>query len=103
MGGRPKNCAAFRSRIARAERVPDLERVVVRVQGVHRALEREAAELRLAGRAEDADRHAVLRERRDEVELADDEREEVGRHPRRRHERHRLGAVVGLGGRRGPR
>mmetsp|Transcript_2106 Transcript_2106/g.6892 ORF Transcript_2106/g.6892 Transcript_2106/m.6892 type:complete len:443 (+) Transcript_2106:1706-3034(+) len=76
------------------QRVPNLEGVVVRVERRHRALEREAAEVRLARRAKDADQHAVLADLGQVVELAHHKGEQVGGHARRGHEGDRLGPVA---------
>ena len=73
------------------------EGVVVPVERGDRALQREAAQVRLARRAVDADDDAVPGHGGDVVELAHDEGEEVGGHARRLHERHLRGPRAGGG------
>mmetsp|Transcript_8511 Transcript_8511/g.35010 ORF Transcript_8511/g.35010 Transcript_8511/m.35010 type:complete len:428 (-) Transcript_8511:93-1376(-) len=78
------------------ERVRQVEGLVVLVERGDRALEGEGPELGLAGRREDADHDLVLGQHRDDVELADAERQQIGRHARRLHELDRLPRRRGL-------
>mmetsp|Transcript_94997 Transcript_94997/g.284757 ORF Transcript_94997/g.284757 Transcript_94997/m.284757 type:complete len:202 (+) Transcript_94997:1958-2563(+) len=83
-----------RHHVGLGQRVRHVKGLVIQVERLRRAPESERAKLRLAWRHEDAYEDAVLGEGRDQVELAHHEREQVRRHPRRRHEAERPGAVA---------
>ena len=67
--------------------------LIVAVEGVARALERERTQLRLARRAENSDQHAALGQGRNVVKLAHHEGQQVGAHARALEEGDGLGAV----------